>query len=304
MSRTQILCITIFVLALAAPTSAKSIRSRIQAIRLLQKVNYDSDVNNFFQWMNKVRADPKLIIPELEATVKQFKGKLLGYKKTKEGASAYTELINFLKVQKPLSSMTWSNGMAAACQKFIDKAGPVGTLSHTGPDGSTLKTRINAEGNWKKNLGENLSYGSQDGKKSLIQLMVDDGTASRGHRKNIFSEKFNVVGIAIGVHKRYRFMTCNDFAGGFQSSQDANPKFTYTPATASSTAASPSSTKPATTTRTTGKTTPKTAGNSNESGVKNVSAKKKDNGIGAKKSGVLVKTFAALCILLGMTMIN
>ena len=254
--------------------------------------------------MNKVRADPKLIIPELEATVKQFKGKLLGSLMTQEGAPAYTELIDFLKVQKPLSPMTWSNGIAAACQKFIDKAGPVGTFGHTGPDGSTMVTRLNAEGKWLSIIGENLAYGSQNGKKTLIQLMVDDGTASRGHRKNIFNEKFKVVGIAIGEHQKYRFMTCNDFAGGFQSSQDANPKFTYTPARASSAATSPASTKPATATETTGKTNPTTAGNSNESGVKNSSNETKDNDITEKKSGVLLKTFAALCILLGMLMIN
>jgi hypothetical protein len=71
--------------------------------------------------------------------------------------------------------------------------------------------------------------------------MVDDGVASRGHRKNLFNEGFKVIGIAIGEHKNYRYMTCNDFAGAFKSSQDGNPKFTWKGGSGSSS----TSTKPA-----------------------------------------------------------
>lgn len=221
--------------------------TRRYLIRELQKSNFDTDLKKFFDEMNKVRTDPKSMIPELEATVKKFRGNMLGNMRTNEGAGAYLELIKFLKNQKPLSPMTWSNGMANACQKFVDKAGPSGAVGHSVPGGGSMSERINAEGKWSGGAGENLAYGDRDGKNSLIQLMVDDGVASRGHRNNLFNEGFKIIGIAIGEHKNYRYMTCNDFAGGFKSSQDANPKFTWKGGSGSSSTSTPSKprTKPA-----------------------------------------------------------
>jgi uncharacterized protein YkwD len=113
--------------------------TRRYLIRELQKSNFDTDVKKFFDEMNKVRTDPKSMIPELQATVKKFRGNMLGRMQTNEGAGAYLELIKFLKKQKPLSPMTWSNGMAKACQKFIDKAGPSGAVGHSVPGGRSMK---------------------------------------------------------------------------------------------------------------------------------------------------------------------
>ena len=56
--------------------------------------------------------------------------------------------------------MAWSNGMAEACQKFINVAGPIGHLGHDAPNGSTMVTRLDAEGRWKRTIGENLAYGT------------------------------------------------------------------------------------------------------------------------------------------------
>ena len=72
-----------------------------------------------------------------------------------------------------------------------------------------------------------MAYGHSNGMESLVQLMVDDGVSSRGHRRNILKSNFGVVGIAINVHKSYRFMTCMDFAGGFKSDADANPTYIW-----------------------------------------------------------------------------
>jgi len=58
----------------------------------------------------------------------------------------WMELVQVLETQKPLKPLTWSNGLAKACQKFVNWAGPGGIVSHSGPNGKSFVDRINAEG--------------------------------------------------------------------------------------------------------------------------------------------------------------
>jgi len=62
--------------------------------------------------------------------------------------------------------MTWSNGLAKACEKFTMWAGPRGTTGHSGPNGKSMGDRISAEGQWQSTIGENLAYGTLNGKES------------------------------------------------------------------------------------------------------------------------------------------
>ena len=46
-----------------------------------------------------------------------------------------------------------------------------------------------------------------------MQLLVDDGVPSRGHRKNIFNSEFNYVGIAVAGHPQYGKCCILDYSG-------------------------------------------------------------------------------------------
>ncbi len=59
--------------------------------------------------------------------------------------------------------------------------------------------------------GENLAFGTYNAKDIVMDLLIDDGVASLGHRKNIFNPKFTKVGVAYGDHKRYKKCTVIDF---------------------------------------------------------------------------------------------
>lgn len=71
-------------------------------------------------------------------------------------------------------------------------------------------------GQWRVSAAENIDYGSSEARQVVISLIVDDGVAGRGHRKNIFDASFRVVGAACGPHQRYRQVCVIDYAGGFE----------------------------------------------------------------------------------------
>ena len=50
-----------------------------------------------------------------------------------------------------------------------------------------------------------------------LQVKVDSGVRSRGHRKNIFNQGFGVAGISHGAHARFGSVCVISFAGNFQA---------------------------------------------------------------------------------------
>ena len=61
-----------------------------------------------------------------------------------------------------------------------------------------------------------------------MQLLVDDGVPSRGHRENIFTSEFTYVGIAVAGHSQYGKCCILDYSGlvenvGSDDHEDAPP---------------------------------------------------------------------------------
>lgn len=119
---------------------------------------------------------------------------------TQEGPAAVKEAIEALKVQPKLPPFDWHDGMAQACADHCKDTGVKGITGHNGSDGSTPFTRMNKYGNWGGSAGENISYGKKTGEAIIMQLFVDDGVRSRGHRKNLQNAAFRASGLATGTH--------------------------------------------------------------------------------------------------------
>ena len=132
-----------------------------------------------------------------------------------EGTKAVDEAIAFLKKQRALSPLVLSRGLSLAARDHALDQGKTGQTGHTGSDRSTMGTRIERYGQWQKTAGENIAYGGQTVRDFMIQLIVDDGVPSRGHRTNIFNPEFLVVGIAVGTHPVFRTICVQNFAGGY-----------------------------------------------------------------------------------------
>jgi uncharacterized protein YkwD len=131
---------------------------------------------------------------------------------------ALNECIRVLTSWRPLPLFRPSYGLSQAAADHAEDTGPSGALGHTGVDGSTMRRRIERYGDWDIRVGENISYGHAHAREIVIQLIVDDGVSSRGHRRNVMQADFSVVGVAIRRHARYGSMCVQDFAGGFAES--------------------------------------------------------------------------------------
>ena len=77
-----------------------------------------------------------------------------------------------------------------------------------------MTTRIDKFGTWASTIGENIAYGTTGGKDIVLQLIIDDGVASRGHRENIFKPALKFLGSWTAGHVTYSSETVIDYAGG------------------------------------------------------------------------------------------
>jgi hypothetical protein len=132
---------------------------------------------------------------------------------TTEGRALIEETIAFLKVQKPLNTLEWNIDMWKACRDHGEDQAPSGSTGHSGSDGSSPQVRMQRYGNLMAPAGENLAWGSFDAKDAIIQLIIDDGVPSRGHRLNIFKEGYFEHGSYFmeSGHKVYGTSYCENF---------------------------------------------------------------------------------------------
>lgn len=167
--------------------------------------------------MNKARTNPSLYA-ELYITprTKKFDGKVYnGTLMTNEGVAVVNECISYMKKAKALPVLNPEKGLSLAAQQHSSTQGETDQTGHTGVDGSTPFTRIEKYGTYKT-AGENISYGAMSGRDIVVQLLIDDGVSSRGHRKNIMNKDFSSSGVGYTKkHKTYGSVCVITYTGGY-----------------------------------------------------------------------------------------
>jgi hypothetical protein len=109
-----------------------------------------------------------------------------------------------------------SEGLSfAAIAHVKDQSGSGATGHRTGNGGGLIEDRVKPFGSWQGAIGENLSYGSESARDRLLTWLIDDGFASRGHRKRLMSSDYKVAGLSCGPHPEYGTMCCLTLAGNF-----------------------------------------------------------------------------------------
>ncbi|BDV41827.1 serine protease [Geotalea uraniireducens] len=136
---------------------------------------------------------------------------------TREGAAAVDEAIGALLRQRPIPPLAWSDGLAAVAAELAGQQEQTGATGHGAGD-EELRNRVERQGSWQRSIGENISYGPDDARQIVLQLIIDDGVKGRGHRRNIFDPAYRQAGVACAPHPVFGTGCVIDFAGGFTAS--------------------------------------------------------------------------------------
>lgn len=176
--------------------------------------------------LNLARTAPLKYVEYLKDHRSRFKGNLFigtaGVRfKTREGVAAVDEAIAALSKQPPLAALRFSAGLALAALDHVQDTGPKGLVSHEGSDGTNSAARIRRYGEVRNFSGECISYGLYEARQIVIQLIIDDGTADRGHRRSIYNARFQLAGIACGQHQAFKNMCVIDFAAAYKEDPQA-----------------------------------------------------------------------------------
>jgi Cysteine-rich secretory protein family len=171
---------------------------------------------------NQLRANPAGFAVILRERRKYFVGKLLKIPGepdllTSEGVTPLDEVVEQLRTMRAaLSPVVLSDGLSRAAADHVRDTGGIGITSHTGTDGSNFTKRIARYGMWSGGASEVIDYGARDAAEVILNLLIDDGVANRGHRKSLLDPRWRYAGIACGTHSVLRTMCVIDFAASYK----------------------------------------------------------------------------------------
>jgi uncharacterized protein YkwD len=134
------------------------------------------------------------------------------YVNSVEGVPLIKETVKWLHKQRALPPVMWDDTLGRAAADMVRFQGPRGETGHDrhGVDWMRIASHENAR---LFCCGEVIMYGASTPRSIVVDLIVDDGVPSRGHRAIIFDSKyaFNAVGIAVGPHESFRSMCVIDW---------------------------------------------------------------------------------------------
>ncbi len=123
----------------------------------------------------------------------------------------FKSLINDLNNTKDIEPFLPANGLHQSSEYHAKDMGEKGTIGHQSSDGTSTFVRIRryAQGGY---MAENCAYGSSDPLAIVLQLLIDEGVSSLGHRKSILSKDYSYVGVSIQPHSTYGYNCVQDFS--------------------------------------------------------------------------------------------
>ncbi|HJV91081.1 MAG TPA: CAP domain-containing protein [Holophagaceae bacterium] len=172
------------------------------------------------QELSEARWRPKVYVKHLKALREYFDGKVWRLPdqvplRTQEGVAALDEAIAFLESASSAGPLRFNEGLWQAARELAQDQARTGGVGHVGSQGSRLRERLDRQGTLSSTAGECISYGPEDPRMIVLQLLIDDGVPDRGHRRTIFNPDLHQAGAALASHAQWGQVCVVDFADGF-----------------------------------------------------------------------------------------
>ncbi len=130
-------------------------------------------------------------------------------------AQTVFQAINTDRAAAGLPALVWSNSLMSGAHAHSLLMSADGHLAHQLPGEPAIGTRISQDGvKWTwcgENIGET-SDTSASGALKLHQMMMAEQPPNDGHRQNILSANFTLVGIAVVIDSSHQLWLTEDFA--------------------------------------------------------------------------------------------
>jgi uncharacterized protein YkwD len=164
--------------------------------------------------VNFARTHPAEYARELRKEA--YVGGEIGYSEIgDEDVDALQDAIEFLMQQQPLPPLKPNEALAAAARAHARAQGRTYQVGHVSPGGEGLSERLHSHGVWAGLAAEDISYGYEDPREVVRQLIIDSGVPNRGHRQTIFGAHYQAAGVSCAPHRAWGSMCVIDFAGAF-----------------------------------------------------------------------------------------
>ncbi|MCU0420805.1 MAG: CAP domain-containing protein [Cyclobacteriaceae bacterium] len=180
-----------------------AVAASAQELNTAHQANYLTEAEKeVIRLVNEVRAQPAAFAKK--------------YLESRQGEGAYAkECYDELLRWAPQSVLQPSHALSLAAKDHARDMGTSGKTGHVSTQGENATQRVQRYGTFTGRYNgpwENCSYGFDDPLAIVLQLLIDDGVPSRGHRKNIMQADIRYIGVSIQPHTNYRFNCVMDMA--------------------------------------------------------------------------------------------
>ena len=151
----------------------------------------------------------------MRSNPREYAEKYIKPRITASSSSYWTSCVSDMSKITSLGEFTYAEGLYQVSKAHSTTQGKTTQTGHTRTNGESWSTVIDRYCKKYSSVGENISYGPNNARDIVIQLLVDDGVSSLGHRKNLLSKEYTSVGVSLDTHKYYRYMCVMNFASGW-----------------------------------------------------------------------------------------
>jgi len=151
--------------------------------------NYILKEKKLLKYINKARNDPQKFINE--------------YFMSKEINKDLVDFVNNNSYKR--NELELSEELNSAAQNHCEDLCNNATSGNIGTDGSTFSDRINKYYHKCVNIGENITYETDNPLLIVKKMIQDNYSKTKNNRNNIFCLNYNKIGICIRKHLVYKF---------------------------------------------------------------------------------------------------